>query len=72
MIIAIVEKVLFTGFLMFHPMNAAEIPKNNKLKPTIIEINSEENIGKIIKSKPRIIDKIPALLLIITSPPLLN
>lgn len=63
-IIAIVEKVLLIGFLMFQPINAADIPKKSKLKPTIMEINSDENIGKIMNSNPRTTAKIPALLLI--------
>lgn len=62
---AIVEIVLLTLFLMLIPMNTAEIPKKSKLKPTITETNSAENIGKIMKSKPTIIENIPALLKII-------
>ncbi len=65
MIMAIVEKVLLYGLLIFHPMNAADIPKKSKLKPTMIEISSDENMGNIIKSKPRIIANNPALLLTI-------
>ena len=36
-----------------YPMNAAEIPKNTKLKPTIIETNPIENIGNRMNIKPR-------------------
>ena len=64
-IIVITEKVLSTLFLMLIPMNIAEIPKNSKLNPTITEINPAENIGKIMKIKPRIMLNIPAPLLII-------
>ena len=56
--------------LMFQPMNAAEIPKNSKLKPTIIETTSDENIGNNMNIKPKMIDRIPAVLFIpILSPP---
>ena len=62
--------VLLIPSLMFHPMNAAEIPKKSKLKPTIIETNPDENIGNNMKIKPKITDIIPALLLMsIFSPP---
>ena len=64
-IMAIIENVLLKGVLISHPINTAVIPKKSKLKPTIIDTNSEENIGKIIKSKPTMIDNIPAFLLII-------
>lgn len=57
-----VENISKLG-LMFQPMNTAEIPKNSKLKPTIIEINSDENMGNNINIKPNIIDKSPAPLL---------
>ena len=51
-------------------MKIAEIPKNNKLKPTIIETSSAENIGNTINIKPNIIAKIPApLLTLIILPP---
>lgn len=49
---------------MVYPIYAAEIPKNNKLKPTIIEISSDENIGNNMNIKPIIIVKIPANLLL--------
>ena len=48
--------------LMFQPMNAAEIPKNSKLKPTIIETISDENIGNNMNINPKMIDRIPAVL----------
>ena len=48
-------------FRMLKPMNAAEIPKKSKLNPTIIEINSPENIGNMMKINPNMIDNIPAL-----------
>lgn len=63
-----IERVL-CSCLIFQPRNADEIPKNNKLKPTITEINPDENIGNNMNIRPNIIDKIPALLLIIVSPP---
>ena len=63
--------VLLIPSLMFHPINAAEIPKKSKLKPTITETNSDENIGNNMKINPKIIDNIPApLLMFIFSPPL--
>lgn len=61
-ITVISEKVLSESF-MFQPMNAAEIPKNSKLKPTIIETSPVENIGNSMNIKPKIIESIPALLL---------
>lgn len=63
-----VENIPF-WFLRLNPMNADEIPKNNKLKPTITETNPDENIGNKINIIPKIIDNSPALLLIIMSPP---
>ncbi len=66
-----VENIPF-WFLRLNPINAVEIPKNNKLKPTIIETNPDENIGNRINIIPKIIDNIPALLLIILSPPLIK
>ena len=67
MIVAI-ENVSKSRF-MFQPITAAEIPKNNRLKPTIIETNPDENIGNNMNTNPKMIDKIPAFLLIIMSPP---
>ena len=49
------------SFLMLNPMNAAEIPKNSKLNPTITETNPAENIGNIMKNNPMMTDNIPAL-----------
>ncbi len=63
MTMLIIENVSKACF-MFQPMNMVEIPKNNKLKPTIIDTNSDENIGNSIKTNPKMIDRIPALLLI--------
>lgn len=40
-------------------MSIAEIPKNNKLNPTIIEISPDENIGNKMNIKPRIKQNIP-------------
>lgn len=54
---------IFKSCLMLNPINKAEIPKNNKLNPTITEINPAENIGNIIKINPKIIDNIPTPLL---------
>ena len=57
--------------LMLIPKNTVAIPKNSKLKPTIIEINPAENIGNTMNSSPNIMDMIPApLLKSIVSPPL--
>ncbi len=50
-------------FFMLKPINVTEIPKNNKLKPTIREISPAENMGNIIKINPKIMDSIPAILL---------
>ena len=62
--------VLLIPSLMFNPMNIDEIPKNSKLKPTITETNPAENIGNNMKINPKIIDNIPApLLMFIFSPP---
>ncbi len=62
--------VLLIPSLMFHPINAAEIPKNSKLIPTIIETKPAENMGNNMKINPKIADNIPALLLkSIFSPP---
>lgn len=47
--------------LMLKPMNAAEIPKNNRLSPTMTETKLAENIGNIIKINPTMTDNIPAL-----------
>ncbi len=58
--IAIIENV-FGPDLMFHPMNTEEIPKNNRLNPTIIETTSDENMGNNMNINPMIIDNIPAL-----------
>lgn len=69
MIMAIIDNISKLD-LMFQPINAAEIPKKSKLKPTIIETSSDENIGNNMKIKPKMIDKIPAVLFMpIMSPP---
>ena len=57
--------VLLIPSLMFHPMNIEERPKKSKLKPTITETNSAENIGNNMKIKPSITDNIPAPLLML-------
>ena len=49
--------------LMLMPINNVEIPKNNRLKPTMTEINSDENMGNIMNNSPNTIAMIPALLL---------
>ena len=59
-IIAIIENALSELCLMSKPKKTAEIPKKSKLRPTMTETNPAENIGKIIKIKPRIIDNSPA------------
>lgn len=69
MIIAIIAYIS-NECLMLIPKNTVEIPKNKRHKPTIIEIIPDENIGNIMKISPIIIERIPALLLIvIVSPP---
>lgn len=63
-------KKLSTSLRMVQPINAAVIPKNSKLKPTITETSPAENIGEIINIMPSIIERNPAILLIIIiSPP---
>lgn len=70
-IIAAIEN-MSKACLILNPMNRDEIPKNRRLKPTIIETNSDENMGNNMKIKPNIIDKIPAPLYTpILSPPFL-
>ena len=61
-IIAPNEKVPIS-YLILSPIYAAEIPKKSKHNPTIIEINSDENIGNMMNIKPMIIANIPAPLL---------
>ncbi len=56
-----VENALYS-FLMFQPINTEEIPKNNKLRPMIIETRFSKNIGNIMNIIPNMIDRIPALL----------
>ena len=48
---------------MFNPVKIAEIPKNSKLNPIIIEITASEKIGNTMKIKPIIIDNNPIPLL---------
>ena len=62
-IIIVARENILREFLILKPINAAEIPKNNKLKPTINETSSDENIGNNININPKIIESIPALLL---------
>ena len=40
---------------LLSPVTNTDNPKKIKLKPTITEIKSDENIGNIIRSKPTII-----------------
>ncbi len=63
-------KALLTSFRMFQPINAAEIPKNNRLNPTIIETRPVENIGNNMNIKPSMIEPYPPILFAsIISPP---
>ena len=51
---------------MFHTENPLAIeakPKNNKLNPTIMDIACALKIGKIIKIKPSMTNKIPKICL---------
>ena len=68
-IIDTIANILFS-FLRLIPINAVEIPKNNRLKPTITETRLDANIGNMMNINPKIIDNSPAVLLIIMSPPL--
>ena len=62
--------IMSKDFLKVQPIRAEEIPKNNKLAPTITEMNDDENIGKIININPRMMKSKPAgLLMFIFSPP---
>ncbi len=49
--------MLFAYFFISTPVYTAEIPKNSKLNPMIIEITASEIIGKIMKIKPRIMER---------------
>lgn len=59
-IIIVIMETTFDSFLMLKPIIAAEIPKNSKLKPTIMDTTPAENIGNKIKIKPKMIKIIPA------------
>ena len=56
--------MLFAYLFISNPVYTAEMPKNSKLIPIIIETSDSENIGKIMKIKPRIMDNSPMPLLL--------